>query len=95
VLHIQSVSVALVIQHAKSGCHIILSSVARVAILYFSTLSHKYHDFLEMLLQYEMCVLIFSKNFPGTFLIVRRIQRDIIKNINMSSRKIPLIFIGF
>jgi hypothetical protein len=37
----QCMSVALVIQHAQRMSHIILSSVACLAVLYCSTLSHK------------------------------------------------------
>ena len=36
----ECVSVALVMQHAKCMCHVILSSVVSLALLYFSTLSH-------------------------------------------------------
>ena len=49
------VSVALVIQHAMRMRHIILSSVARLALPYFPTLSHKRHDFREKVTEYEMC----------------------------------------
>ena len=42
----QRVYVALVIQHARSMRRIKLSSVAPLAILYLSTLSHKRHHFL-------------------------------------------------
>jgi hypothetical protein len=58
----ECVSVALVIQHAKCMCRITLSSVPSLAIQYISTLSHKCHDFREMLLNIK-CVLIFSPNF--------------------------------
>jgi len=41
VLHILSVSVALVFQHAKRMRRIILSCVASLALPHFSTFSHK------------------------------------------------------
>ena len=45
IAHSECVSVALVIQHATRMHHIILSSVVGAAVLDFSTLSHKRHDF--------------------------------------------------
>ena len=41
----ECVSVALVIRHAKRMRRIVLPSVASPALPYFSTLSHKRHDF--------------------------------------------------
>jgi len=46
VLHILSVSVALVIQHAKRMRRIISLSVACLALQYFSILSHKLYNLL-------------------------------------------------
>jgi hypothetical protein len=44
ILHILSVSVPLVIQHAMHLRRIMLSFVACLTLPYFSTLSHKRHD---------------------------------------------------
>jgi hypothetical protein len=59
VLHILSVSVATVIQHAKRMRRIILSSVACPALPYFSTLSHKRHDSREKKVLNIICVFWF------------------------------------
>jgi hypothetical protein len=54
VTYSECLSVSLVIQHEMRMRHIILSSVACVAP-YFSTLSHKEHDFREKLSEHKMC----------------------------------------
>jgi hypothetical protein len=59
----ECVSVALVIQHAKRMRRIILSSVGCLTLPYFSTLSHKRHDFREKIIEHKMCVLIFCTTF--------------------------------
>jgi hypothetical protein len=58
----ESVSVALVVQHATRMRRIILSFVAYPALPYFATLPHKGHNFRKTLLNIK-CVLIFSTIF--------------------------------
>jgi hypothetical protein len=57
------VFVALVIQLAMRMRRIVLSSVALPAVPYFSTFSHKQHDFREKVIERKMTVLIFSTTF--------------------------------
>jgi hypothetical protein len=42
---------------------IMLLSMACLALPYFSALSHKRQDFREKVIEYKMCVLIFSTTF--------------------------------
>ena len=88
-----SVSVALVIQHAKRMRHIILSSVAYMAVPYFFTLSYRPHDFRKKN-EHKMRVLIFYTNFFWNFFILRTIRRDII-NLRKCLCEVPAILVSF
>jgi hypothetical protein len=83
------VSVALVIQHAKRMRHVTFSSLACVAPPYFSTLSHKRHDFQKTLLNLKCLVWFSLQLYSERFLILRRNRRDII-NVDWCSCRIPL-----
>jgi hypothetical protein len=60
ILHIPSVSDALVTQHAEQMHPIILSSVACLVLPYFSTLFYEQQDISKKNLLNVKCVLIFS-----------------------------------
>ena len=89
------VHVALLIQYATRMCYVVTSFVAPQSPPHFSTLPHKRCDFRKKVTEHKMCVLIFSTNMYKTFLIVTRIQRDIVKYVKPSSRKAPLFFSDF
>ena len=58
------VCVTLFIQHEMPMHHSMLLSVAFLAVLYFSTLPHKQHDFLKKEnIENNMCFFIFSTTF--------------------------------
>jgi len=75
----------LITQHAKRTRSIILSSVACRTLQYFSTLPHIGHDILEKSYWTQNVFWFSLKLLPLTFLILRRSELDIIKNIYWSS----------
>jgi hypothetical protein len=68
---------------------IILPSVACLALPYFSTLSHKWHDFRKNT-EY-MCNFIFCTPSVWNTSYFKKIQRDIIINVHRSSCKVPVL----
>ena len=71
--------------------HIILSSVACLAVQYFPTLYHKRHDFRKQFLNIKLCFVFSLQILSDTFLILRRIQRDMITNVFWSSCNVPVV----
>ena len=66
--YFECVPVALFIQHIKDMRSIVLSSVTSLALPYFSTLSHKRHDFRERkLLNIKFVFLMFSTSLSEHF----------------------------
>ena len=72
-----------------------LSSVVRPALQCFPTLSHKRHDLKKTLLN-NKCVFWFSLHLLlETFLILRRAELAMIKNVYRSSCNVPAIRVRF
>ena len=89
------VHIALLIQHATPMRHIVTSFVAPLAPPNFSTLSHKRWDFRKKLLNIKCLFLFYLQRLSKPFLILRRIYRDIVINVETPLRKIPVIVVGF
>jgi hypothetical protein len=81
----ECMSVALVISHAMRMHHIILSSVTRLALPYFSTVPHKRKSFRTQ----NMCFDFFT-TLSETFLTPRN-QRGIFINVHTSSGTVLVI----
>jgi hypothetical protein len=66
---------------------IVLSYVACPAVPYFTILSHKRHDFRKKKnIEHKMCVWFSLQLSIETFLILRRIEWEMIKNVYWSIR---------
>ena len=63
----------------------------------FFHIYHKRHDFREKVTEYKMCLVFgFSVQLLSeTFLILRRIEWDMIINVQTSLRKVPVILVRF
>ena len=73
----------------------VLLSVACLAVPYFSTSFLKQDDFRKKLLNIKCVVWFYLRLLSEIFLILRRIQRDIVINVHTSSCKVPVILSGF
>jgi len=68
----ECVSVALLIQHTKGMRRIIWSSVACLAVPFFSTLSQKGYDFRKNIFEHSVCVFwLYLQLLPLKFLFLR------------------------
>jgi hypothetical protein len=75
-------------------CHMVIGGC--LGLQYISTLSHKRQDFRKKMLLNVKCVLRLSLQIVSeTFLILRRNERDIRKNIYWYSRKVPVTLVKF
>jgi hypothetical protein len=90
------VPIALVIHNAKLMRSIVLSSLTSRVIPYFFFFFHKLYDFQKKKCYRTLNVFLFSLLcLSDTFLIIRRIQRNIIVIVHRCSSKVPLFLSHF
>jgi hypothetical protein len=89
-------SLALFSQHANSMSHIILSSVTSLAVPYFFPRRLINDTTFGQKLLNTICVFWFSlQHLSETFLLLRRIQLNIITNVHMFSCKTSVVLADF
>ena len=89
------VSVELGIQHVISIHHIFFCGLSGFTVFPHIMSSTARPSIKKSVIERKMRVSIFSKSLSETFLILIRIERDVIKNVNLSSGRVLLIRASF
>ena len=100
VLHILSVCVCVCVCVCRLSypvCKARASYYYRLSPLpYFSTLSHKRYDFRgKKIIEHKTCVWFSLQHFLEIVLILRRTGGNMMKNVYLFLRKVPIIFVKF
>jgi len=94
ITYCECVSVALVMQHAMRMRPAVISGLSDCTI-FFSTLSHKWHDFRKRVTEYKMCVVIFSATFVWKSFHFKKNLEKYDKNGYWTPCKVPVILVRF
>jgi len=86
----ECMSVALVIEYIKCMRCVILSSVACVIVPGVPTFSPQRQSFGEKISEQIMRLVTLAVYLSETFLLLRRIHRDIVTNVHRYPCKVPV-----
>ena len=73
------------------ACAMLSCGFTGSTIYFFHIISQTVRFYLKTVTEYNMCVLI----LPKTLLVLRRIERDVIKTVHWSSCKVRVILVRF
>ena len=72
--------------------HRVVLSAVTSTLQNFSTFSHKRQYFRQNVIEYKMCVSIFSTNMSEIYLVLRRTERDMVKMYTVFHVQYTLFF---
>jgi len=93
ITHSEGVFLALSVQLAMRMHCIVICDVPCSTI--FSTISKKRHDFRKKILKIKCVFRVFLQHLSEIFFNLGRSGRDMIKNVNWSSSKVPCFLVRF
>ena len=83
---------SLGIQDVIHMSHIFFCGLS-TSVIFFFTISHKRYCFRKKLMNIKCVCLIFCTSLSQTFIILRRTERVMIKNVYRSSWNVPVILV--
>jgi len=89
----ERVCVAFGIQHAMRMRHSVISDLSGSAVFFHISQMARCSE--KKIIKHKMRILIFSATLSQIFVILKKTERDVIRNVHRSSCKVPVINVRF